>query len=363
MRSTRLRGHRAHRLGGGALLLFVSWLAVSVLTLSAFAVAPARAASPAEGDSHKVVVFEDVTIGPGEIRENVVVVGGDVVVQGTIENVLVVVGGDLVVAPDGRIGTGTSHHSDDTALVSVFGDVTIDPGAVVLGRIVDVAGGGSGAIAALVADPVMQPWDGWRSIAGWIGSTVFIILVAVVVTAVAPRQVAFTSERARRHLFSSLGWGALGLIVIVPLVTVVLVVTLIGILALLPWWLAVAVALLFGYVSVGALIGRLVMGRREDRGRVMLAAVLGVIVLSAVRWVPVAGAVVTFVALLLGLGATITSVWEWRRQLHARRTRMQPPGYGPGAPGGRYDMGRPFGGPQGPAQPPGAGGGPTATGQ
>jgi hypothetical protein len=321
-----------------------------------------QAGSPAEGEAQKVVVFEDLTIEPGEVRENVVVVGGDVVVHGTVENILVVVGGDLVVASDGRIGTGASHGSGDTALVSVLGDVAMEPGAVVTGRIVDVGEGGSGAVDALVADPIMQPWEGWGSIAGWIGSTVFIILVAVIITAIAPRQVAFTSERARHHLFSSLGWGALGLIVIVPLVTVILVLTLIGILALLPWWLAVAVALLFGYVSVGALIGRLVMGRLEGRGRVMLAAVVGVAVLSVVRWVPFAGAVITFLALLLGLGATFTAIWEWRRQLPSRRVRMQSPGYGPGMPGGPYGMGQSFSDSQGPAQAPGADGGSTPLG-
>jgi MFS family permease len=229
-------------------------------------------------------------------------------------NVVVVVGGDVVVASDGRVGAGAGRAPDDAAVVSVFGDLVVEPGAVVSGRVVDVGGEGANAVDAMVVNPVVRPWKDWEAIAGWIGSTVFIVLVAAIVAAIAPKQLVRVSERARRHLFSSLGWGALGLMVIVPLVSILLVVTLIGILALLPWWLAAVVALLFGYAGVGTLIGRLLMGKSEQRGRVMLAAVIGVAVLSVVRWIPIAGSVVVFLALLVGLGATFTAIWEWRRR-------------------------------------------------
>jgi len=361
MGSRASRGRCVCRLAGGVFFLVTVWLVVSAL-LPSFATAPAEAASLQQGDNQKVAVFEDVTVEPGEVRENVVVVGGDLVVHGTVTNLIVVVGGNILVEADGRVGVGAFRDPDDTALVSVFGDVTVQPGAIVSGRTVDVAGGRFFAVDALVADSIMRPWDNWGSIAGWIGSTVFIILVALIISAIAPRQVAFTSDHARRHPFSSLGWGALGLIIIVPLVTVVLIITLIGILALLPWWLIVVVALLFGYVSVGALIGRLVLGRNQERGRVMLAAVLGVVVLSVVQWIPIAGAVIVFVALLLGLGATFSGWWEWRRQARAAKLVHAPPPYsgpehGPGAPPAGphlpgsppvYGEGQPSVGPYGP---------------
>ena len=221
------------------MLLLVMALVLAALLAPSFMMPGVRAAA-ADGDgAQKVAAFEDVTVVAGEVRDNLVVVGGDVVIHGTVQNVVVVVGGDLVVASDGTVGTARSD--DDTVIVSVFGSVDIEQGAKVAGRVVDVAGGGSAPLDAMVVDPVTRPWNDWNSIAGWIGSTVFILLVAVIVAAVAPRQLAFVSERARRHVFSSLGWGALGLIVLLPLVTIVLVFTLVGILALLPFWLAVAV--------------------------------------------------------------------------------------------------------------------------
>jgi len=310
MRRTFSADRRPRFVPGGTLLLLVMALVLAALLAPSFMLPGARAAATENGGAQKVAAFEDVTVAAGEVRDNLVVVGGDVVIHGAVQNVVVVVGGDLVVASDGAVGT--ARNEDDTVIVSVFGSVDIEQGAKVAGRVVDVAGGGSVPLHAMVVDPVTRPWNDWNSIAGWIGSTVFILLVAVIVAAVAPRQLAFVSERARRHVFSSLGWGALGLIVLLPLATIVLIFTLVGILALLPFWLAVAVALLFGYAAVGALIGRLVLGRGEGRGRVMLAAVFGVAVLCIVRWIPFFGSLVVFVALLIGLGATVTGLREWR---------------------------------------------------
>jgi hypothetical protein len=127
-------------------------------------------------------------------------------------------------------------------------------------------------------------------------------------------------DRARRHFFSSLGWGALGLIVGVPLVTILLVVTIVGLLVVIPWLaIVVPIFLLFGFVAVGALLGRLILGEREDRrGQAMLAAVLGVAILCVVRWIPVAGAVIGALAVLVGLGAVITAIWEWNRRSRSR---------------------------------------------
>jgi hypothetical protein len=327
MRRTFSADRRPRFLSGRMLLLLAMALVLVALLAPSFMMPGVRAAAVDGDGAQKVAAFEDVTVVAGEVRDNLVVVGGDVVIHGTVQNVVVVVGGDLVVASDGTVGTARSD--DNTVIVSVFGSVDIEQGAKVAGRVVDVSGGGSAPLDAMVVDPVTRPWSDWNSIAGWIGSTVFILLVAVIVAAVAPRQLAVVSERARRHVFSSLGWGALGLIVLLPLATIVLIFTLVGILALLPFWLAVAIALLFGYAAVGALIGRLVLGRGEGRGKVILAAVFGVGVLCIVRWIPFFGSLVVFCALLIGLGATVTGLWEARHLRKQGAGAMPLPSYPP----------------------------------
>jgi len=296
--------------------------------LGAAGVVGADAAYAARADitssAQKIGVFEDVVINAGETWENVVVVGGDVTVFGTVENVVVVVGGDAYIRSGARVGVG--HSRDQQAIVVVFGDVTVDGGAAVNGDIFQgVNSPGWLGVAAIAPD--YESWS-WGSLAGWVWLAVFLALVAVVAVAIAPRQVAFVRERIRRHFFSSLGWGVLLAIIVVPLVTILLIITLVGILLLVPWLgVVVPVIWLFGFVSLGALLGGFILRRRpEERGPLMLAAVLGVLILSVLWWIPVAGGIVLFVLGLVGFGATCVSVWEARRSKR-RRPKMPQGGF------------------------------------
>ena len=306
-------------------VLFAVVCAVAfVLTLGMMGAACAGddsgAQTGARSGAQKIGAFEDVVIAPGETWENVIVVGGDATIQGTVENMVVVVGGDALVASGARIGVG--QGPEDTAIVVVFGDVKVEAGATVNGRTRDVGSGVFNWMGVAAISPDYGAWR-WSSIAGWIWLAVFLAIAAVIVGAIAPRQVAFVRERVRHHFFSSLGWGALLVVIAVPLITVLLIVTLVGILLLLPWLgVVVPVIYLFGFVSVGAMVGRLILGKREDRrGLLMLAAVLGVVILSILWWIPVAGGIILFLLGIVGFGATCVSVWDWRRQSgRARRT-------------------------------------------
>ena len=304
-----------------ATLVVVAVLALSCGLLGASwltpALGPARADGLATGQTggQKVAFFGSVTVGPGDYWSDVVVVGGDVLIEGTVSDHVVVVGGDVTVRRGASVGQDLNASGNDAAIVCVFGKLTVEPGASVSGRAVDVAAGSSGVLRNAVVDPVVRPWT-LVSVILWIASTIFIVIVAVIATAIAPRQVAFVGRRARRHSFSSLGWGILGLFIGVPLVTILLLVTIVGIIVAVPWFfIGVPVVLLFGYVSVGALLGRLILGGDDARrGRVMLAAVIGVVILSVLRWVPFVGSIVVALALLMGFGATFTAIWEWRRR-------------------------------------------------
>ena len=294
---------------------------VVLLAVGWFVSTPSIAAADDGGltsGSQKVVVFEDVTIGPNEVWDNVVVVGGDVVVQGTVNRALVVVGGSLIVGPQASIGAGVS--SDDAALVSVFGDVNMEAGAVV-GRTVDVGGNISDAVHRAFVDPVLRPWR-VGAIAGWALSTILLLVAAVIASAVAPRQLAVVRDRVRHHLFASLGWGALGAIIAVPIVTVLLIVTVVGITIAVPW-LAVGVPVmsLFGLAAVGAMIGRVILSPRGDqRENLIVASVLGVAIVTVVRWIPVAGAVIFVLLWLTGFGATYIAICKWLKGRRGRKS-------------------------------------------
>ncbi len=330
-------------------LLLALWLAAPAVGL-----AHAGGVAPGQAGGQKVAFFESVTLGADDSWSDVVVVGGDVVIEGTVTDHVVVVGGDVTVRKGASVGHNLEAGHDDTAIVCVFGKLTIESGASVSGRAVEVAGGNSAALRNAVVDPVVRPWT-LISVILWIASTILIVMVAVIATAIAPKQVAFVGRRARRHAPSSLGWGVLGLFIGVPLLTVVLLVTVVGIIVAVPWFfIGVPLLLLFGYVSIGALIGRLILGGDDARrGRVMLAAVVGVVILSVLRWVPFVGSIVVALALVMGFGATVTSIWQWRRR--SRGPAIQP-GWAPTATAAALATGgdAPGDGPPPAAEPPSA---------
>jgi len=124
-----------------------------------------------------------------------------------------------------------------------------------------------------------------------------------------------------RRPAASFGWGALGSLVIVPAVSVLLLVSVIGILVLIPWLLIVVpLSLFFGFAAVSALLGRWALrGLAYRRENLVLAAVGGALLLHVVRLIPYLGAAAWAVAWLTGFGAVAVGVWEWWR----RRRRPQ----------------------------------------
>ena len=311
------------------MLGFALVLAFALLVTLSSWVGPGLSPVRADTDTNaqKVAVFEDATVGANEVWDNVVVVGGDLLVEGTVKNVVVVVGGDVTLASTAQVGE--RGRSGDTALVSVFGDVTVERGARVLGETVDVAGGSGDVTAGSFSDPFLRPWR-TGAILNWVWSTIFLAVVAVIATAIAPRQVTVVSDRVRRHFFSSLGWGALGALIVVPIVTVLLIVTIIGILLVVPWlFIALPLLSLFGFVAVGAMVGRLFFrGVDMTRGQIMLAAVVGVIIVNLARWIPVGGFIILGLLWLVGFGATYVAIWTWLRDRRRRRKQRTDIGQG-----------------------------------
>ncbi|MBN1320341.1 MAG: hypothetical protein JXA87_05795 [Thermoleophilia bacterium] len=318
---------RARRSRSRALTLALAVLAATVAVTSFWWFAPGLVDTAQAGNAsgaHKVAIFEDVTIGPGETRDYVVVVGGRATILGTVEKTVVVVGGDVTIGRDARVGVGRDPDPDGTAVVVVFGDIEVEPGATVVGGMNDAGWRFGDWLGAVSFSPDFTRWDS-RTVGGWVWLAVFLAVVAVIMVAIAPKQVAFVSERVRSHVFSSLGWGALAVFVAVPLITLavlVLVIFLVGILLLIPWLgIVLPVFWLFGFVAVGAALGRLILGRRGDeRGPMMLAAVLGVVILSILWWIPVAGPIILFLLSLVGFGATCASLWGKGRQKNLRQT-------------------------------------------
>ena len=261
----------------------------------------------------------NVNIPPEDTAEAVIAIGGDVTVGGTVENAIVAVGGDVRLQPTAVVGTDVG--SGDSSIILVGGTLTRAEGAAVTGDISRVTGSWAGDIWDRgIVDPISAPFRGF-SLFTWIGGTLLYLLGAVLIAALLPRQVLAIRDGVRNRFWPSLGWGALSLIVIVPLVTVLLIITIVGLLAILPWLFVVISALIMGAVGMAVLIGSGILPRLSYRGEsLILAAVVGVLVLRLVQLIPFVGSIVVGIAWILGFGAVVMAVWMWQRQ---RRERVR----------------------------------------
>jgi hypothetical protein len=162
---------------------------------------------------------------------------------------------------------------------------------------------------------------------------VVLVLIGLLLVWLAPRLVRGASDTVRSQPLLSLGWGVLDFLIVGVVVFIVLAA-------------AILLAIVFGLVTLGGLIpaivsigvltdavlvvaflisisylapvvvsflgGRMLLGQFQPNrasGRV-LPLVIGVLLYVILRAIPILGAVVALVVVLLGLGAL--SVWAWR---------------------------------------------------
>jgi cytoskeletal protein CcmA (bactofilin family) len=162
---------------------------------------------------------------------------------------------------------------------------------------------------------------------------VVLVLIGLLLVWLAPRLVRGAADTVRSQPLLSLGWGVLDFLIVGVLVFIVLAAT-------------ILLAIVFGLITLGGLIpaivsigvltdavvvvaflisifylapvvvsylgGRMLLGQFQPNrasGRV-LPLVIGILLYVILRAIPILGAVVALVVVLLGLGAL--SIWSWR---------------------------------------------------
>lgn len=244
----------------------------------------------------------------GTVSSTVVVIGGNVTITGTVRHIVVVLGGNVHVLPTAQLGVGNKGR-DQTAAVLLGGKLTVDPGAHVVGRTVTKAKISIGrGLGRVFAAPFTATY-GVGSVARWFFQTLFFAILAVIVVAIAPRPLAAVGERVSHQPLRSFGWGVLGVLLLVP-ASIVILLTIIGILLLIPLWgIVLPVTFVLGFITVAAVVGEKILGASQHSR--MLATVVGIVLLSAVKFVPVAGSVFSAVVWLTGFGAVLLVFTAW----------------------------------------------------
>jgi len=362
-------------------------LALGVVVLGGLIAAPVRAAGASphhlallalatgKADEPLVRAGEDVVVPAGTTTQSAVAMGGDVTVDGVVTDAAVAFGGDIVV--NGSVGSSVVAFGGDVtvngrvgaSVVAFGGDVTLLPGAVVgatmkpadktvvlfggqLKRdpsaqvtgttaVYDKANwtGAAGWFSRGVGSGLVRPWWGF-GVVGWVIQAAICLVLGLVAAALLPRQMRAVQGQLSRRTAASLGWGALAFFVIVPAIFVVLVISVVGLLLVVP--LAVFLALFYFFVitTVAALVAGLVLRGTKYRDSLVMAVVLGVLATTLVSKVPVAGVLALLVMAVFGAGAAVLAYGEHRRERRAAAPALAGAPAGPAPlPGGAVSTG------------------------
>ncbi len=264
----------------------------------------------------------------GSVGSSVVAFGGDVTVSGSVGASVIAFGGDVRLLPGAAVGT-SMKPSDDT-VVLFGGKLTRDPAAQVTGKTAEYDNANWAKAASWfgggVGRGIVRPWGGF-TVLGWVIQAAIFLVLGLVAAALMPKQMRAVQRKLAEKTAASLGWGALAFFVIVPAVLVVLVISVVGLLLVLPYAVFLALFYFFVITSVGALVAGLLLKGTRHADNLVLAVVIGVLATTVVSKIPVAGFLVLVVMAVFGAGAAVLAYGEYRR---ARRAAMTPaPAGGP----------------------------------
>ncbi len=240
----------------------------------------------------------------GSVQRDVMLTGGDAQVSGFV-------GGDVKFAGGGIMAIqGARIQGDLQAAVGNPERTQIDPGTV------------DGTVEITTRKPDtrgfilgLSPFRFWLKII-WALSLIISAIVLILVTPVAVGDV---GRAVWQHPWWCLLWGVVGLLV-TPLIVLAVCATIVGLplgLFLLTLYLW---CLYLSQMVLGVVVGQRVF-MPASTGRLMLAAVAGIILVQVLTFVPYLGVLVIIAGLLLGLGGIIEM---FRRRL-GPDVKMSPP--------------------------------------
>ena len=153
----------------------------------------------------------------------------------------------------------------------------------------------------------------WLAMLAWFAAGV---LVWGILALLFPGVWGKLSQTVRQSPWPALGWGLL-LLLVTPLVSLLLLITIIGIPLSLALITAYAMLLYAGKIIVGDTIGRILAGRFgwEKRVHHIFPFMIGLAGLTLLARIPVVGFFISIAAACLAIGAVSLTFYRWRQQL------------------------------------------------
>ncbi len=278
---------------------------------------PAPPAAASDGPVHDRVSFGgDVTVHRGERVHDVVTMGGDAKIAGKVLGDVVTMGGDIHVLSGGSV-LGS--------VVTMGGKLKVDDGAQVVGTRTGMGGhhhgmslrlddGGSRVPHTGSTDDDCAPESGLGAFLhhalGSASEHALLFLLGLVLLGMSPDRFAALQRTMVRSPVRAGATGVLSFIA-ASVLSIVLVITLIGIPAAVVVVLGVAVGAYIGIVATASIVGgALPVAALRNRPLLQLAA--GVALLFVASLVPVVGTIVGIAAAIFGFGAVVLTRFSKR---------------------------------------------------
>lgn len=229
------------------------------------------------------VIFNGPALVEGTVRQTLVVLNGDAEVSGTVREDVVVLNGDLLVRSGAEVGGDLVTKSTPT----------VEDGATVRGQRKSVA----------TEFKIDEVGFGGR-VVWWVAYSVSVLILGLLLLVFAPQLFPSVRDTARERLGSSIGWGV-GLFFLLPIGSVLLLVTVVGFPLGIFLLFALAFIYTLGYVVATIAAGNMVMRTSSSRFVVFL---VGWVVLRLLALIPVVGGLLWFLASVWGLGLLAVAI-------------------------------------------------------
>lgn len=257
---------------------------------------------------------EDVFVAKDEVQDNIIAFGGNVTVEGKVKESIVAFGGTIILSGevgDSVVGIGSVITLRSTAVVkgdvvSLGGALNKEPGCSIRGDTVYFKGGE--IISKLFRGGLFSfPLLPFILVLKLISMFIWLLL-ALVIAAMFPRQLSLASSQIRAAFWPVVGIGIAALILFTGLVIIcaLLSFVLIGI----PFFFfLIAVGLvikIFGAVVLFYFFGESLGKAFGSKTVTPLAAViLGLILISLIKFIPILGFLFSFCLSIIAWGAVI----------------------------------------------------------
>lgn len=240
-----------------------------------------------------VKLFSDSEINSDMTVNDIVSLGGDVVIRGRVEGNVTVVWGSIKVSDGSYVGG---------QVIVVGGELFRGPESRIEGRVTQIY------MPDFIPSLTRFLKNGW--IAVWAIISFFVLLgflgLAVLAMAFIPGHMSAIVDALGKSFFISFLWGMFWMVLIVP-IAVFLLISIVGIVLIPLEILIAAAAFILGYIASAIFIGKKVFASLKKNSNPFFDAILGIVILLVAGFIPVVGTAVKTIFVIAGFGAVLTT--------------------------------------------------------